>query len=142
MTLIHEELWFVCSFLPKNGAATLHPGMPGIGCFMDDLTLALLRDPEAMESKAFSASQSWDPGEARYQAPRRRLAAVFSGELGLKGGESGSEKWKTLRGWLDCVFVLLLSFVLPPWSWMCGVSCHPIPITEASEKTKDEFWCR
>ena len=42
-------------------------GDPGIGCFMDDMTLALLLKPWAMESKAYSTSQD-DADEPNYQA--------------------------------------------------------------------------
>ena len=39
----------------------------GIGCFMDDMTLALLRSPWTMESKATNDSQSFALNESRYQ---------------------------------------------------------------------------
>ena len=40
----------------------------GMGCFMDDMTLALLRSPWAMESKAQNDYQSFAPMESQYQA--------------------------------------------------------------------------
>ncbi|CAL1125924.1 unnamed protein product [Cladocopium goreaui] len=42
-------------------------GATGMGCFMDDITLALLRSPWAMESKAKNDSQSFAPMESQYQ---------------------------------------------------------------------------
>eukprot|EP00435_Cladocopium_sp_Y103_P037337 s2143_g9.t2 len=42
-------------------------GATGMGCFMDDMTLALLRSPWAMESKANNDSQSFAPTESQYQ---------------------------------------------------------------------------
>ncbi|CAJ1343080.1 unnamed protein product, partial [Effrenium voratum] len=54
-------------------------GATGMGCFMDDLALALWRSPSAMEAKATSDLQTFGAEEARYQV--LYLAAVGKAEV-------------------------------------------------------------
>ncbi|CAE6933073.1 unnamed protein product [Symbiodinium sp. CCMP2592] len=42
-------------------------GATGMGCFMDDMALALLRDPWSMEAKGASSSQSFSAEESQLQ---------------------------------------------------------------------------